>query len=103
MNLEIKGAHVEITEKIRSYIDKKMPRLDFAKDSLIDLLLHFSQEKSLYRLEANLNFRWGHSMHVGEDSFDIYEGLDKLFDKLEQTILKEKKKIQNHKVHEREL
>jgi putative sigma-54 modulation protein len=103
MNLEIKGAHVEITDKIRSYIDKKMPRLDFAKDSLIDLLLHFSQEKSLYRLEANLNFRWGHSMHVGEDSFDIYEGLDKLFDKLEQTILKEKTKIQNHKVHEQEL
>jgi putative sigma-54 modulation protein len=102
MNLEIKGAHVEITEKIRSYIDKKMPRLDFAKDFLIDLLLHFSQEKSLYRLEANLNFRWGHSMHVGEDSFDIYEGLDKLFDKLEQTILKEKTKIQNHKVHEQE-
>ncbi len=102
MNLEIKGAHVEISDKIRSYIDKKMPRLDFAKDSLIDLLLHFSQEKSLYRLEANLNFRWGHSMHVGEDSFDIYEGLDKLFDKLEQTILKEKKKIQNHKVHEPE-
>ena len=102
MNLEIKGAHVEITDKISSYIDKKMPRLDFAKDSLIDLLLHFSQEKSLYRLEANLNFRWGHSMHVGEDSFDIYEGLDKLFDKLEQTILKEKTKIQNHKVHEPE-
>jgi putative sigma-54 modulation protein len=103
MNLEIKGIHVEITDTMRDYIDKKMPRLDFAKEHLIDLLLHFSHEKSLYRLEANLNFRWGHSIHVGEEGFDIFEGIDKLFDKIEQKILKEKKKIQNHKVHDREL
>jgi putative sigma-54 modulation protein len=103
MNLEIKGIHVEITDKIRDYIDKKMPRLGFAEEHLIDLLLHFSHEKSQYRLEANLNFRWGHSIHVGEESFDIFEGIDKLFDKIEQKILKEKKKIQNHKVHDREL
>ncbi len=102
MNLEIKGIHVEITDKIREYIDKKMPRLDFAKDHLIDLLLHFSHEKSMYRLEANLNFRWGHSIHVGSDGFDIFEGIDKLFDKMEQKILKEKKKIQDHKVREHE-
>lgn len=102
MNLEIKGIHVEITDKIREYIGKKLPRLDFAKDHLIDLLLHVSHEKSLYRLKANLNFRWGRSIHVAADSFDVFEGIDRLFDKMELKILKEKKKIQDHKAHERE-
>lgn len=97
MNTEIKGAHVEITDKIRDYVDKKMQRLDFAKDYLIDLLFHFSQEKSQYKLEVNINFRWGNSIHVGEDSFDIFEGIDKLLDKMELKIIKEKKKIQDHK------
>ena len=30
-------------------------------------------------------------------SFDIFEGIDKLFDKLELKVVKEKKKIQDHK------
>jgi len=104
MNTEIKGVHVEITEKIRDYVGKKLQRLEFAKDYLIDLLFHFSQEKSLYKLEANINFRWGHSIHVGEEGFDIFEGIDKLFDKMELKISKEKKRVQDHKGpgHDRE-
>jgi putative sigma-54 modulation protein len=97
MNTEIKGVHVEITDQIRDFVDKKMQRLEFAKEYLIDLLFHFSQEKSLYKLEANINFRWGHSIHVGEEGFDILEGIDKLFDKMELKISKEKKKVQEHK------
>jgi putative sigma-54 modulation protein len=97
MNTEIKGVHVEITDQIRDFVDKKMQRLEFAKEHLIDLLFHFSQEKSLYKLEANINFRWGHSIHVGEEGFDILEGIDKLFDKMELKISKEKKRIQEHK------
>jgi len=63
----------------QDFVDKKNAAPEFAKDYLIDLLFHFSQEKSLYKLEANINFRWGHSIHVGEEGFDILEGIDKLF------------------------
>ena len=97
MNTEIKGVHVEINDKIRDYVSKKMQRLEFAQDYLIDLLFHFSQEKSLYKLEANINFRWGQSIHVGEEGFDILEGIDKLFDKMELKISKEKQKVMDHK------
>ena len=100
MNTEIKGVHVEITETIRDYVDKKMHRLDFAKEHLVDMLFSFTQEKSQFKLEANLNFRWGNSTHVGVASFDIFEGIDKLFDKMELKIIKEKKKIQDHKGQE---
>jgi putative sigma-54 modulation protein len=97
MNTEIRGVHVEITDTIREYIDKKMHRLDFAKEYLVDLLFSFAQEKSQYQVEVNINFRWGNSTHVGVASFDMFEGIDKLFDKMELKIIKEKKKIQNHK------
>jgi ribosome-associated translation inhibitor RaiA len=33
-------------------------------------------------------------------NFEIFEGIDKLFDKLEQKVVKEKKKIQDHKGHD---
>ena len=97
MNIDIKGVHVEITDKIREYIDKKLHRLDFVAEHIIDLLLFVSQEGSQYSLEATINFRWGNSNHMQVKNFDIYEGVDKLFDKLELKVLKEKNKIQAHK------
>jgi putative sigma-54 modulation protein len=100
MNVEIKGIHLAMNEKIKSYVDKKMQRLDFAKDHIVDFLINFAKEKSLYKFEATINFRWGTSVHVGIDGFDLYQGIDSLFDKLEAKIEKEKSKIQDHRKKE---
>jgi putative sigma-54 modulation protein len=97
MKIDIRGVHLEVTEKIRDYIAKKMHRLEFASEHVVDLLFSVSQEKRRFGLEANINFRWGSSNHVQVKSFDIYEGIDRLFDKMELKMLKEKRKIQDHK------
>ena len=97
MNTEIKGIHLEVNERIRDYVDKKLMRLDFAKDYIVDCLLNFSKEKNLFKLEATINFRWGSSIHVGVDGFDLDQGIDLLFDKLEAKVEKEKSKIQEHR------
>lgn len=100
MKVDIKGVHVEITDKMRDYIDKKLHRLDFVDEHIIDLLFFVSQEKSQYALEANINFRWGNRNHMRVKSFGFFEGIDKLFDKVELKILKEKNRIQEHKGQE---
>ena len=96
MNVEVKGIHVEVTQRIQDYIDVKMPRLDFGRDLIIDLLLNISREKSLFKLEATLNFRVGNSKHIGVENFDMNKGIDDLFDKLEAVIEKEKSRIKDH-------
>jgi putative sigma-54 modulation protein len=100
MNIEIKGIHLEVTERIRKEIDAKIPRLDFAKDLIVDLLLTLTREKSLYKLDATVNFRWASSAHVGVEGFDLHQGIDLLFDKLEPKIEKEKSKIKDHRKKE---
>jgi putative sigma-54 modulation protein len=100
MNLEIKGIHCEVDERIRDYVDKKMQRLEFAKDYIVDFLVTFAKEKNLYKLEATINLRWGSAVHVGVDAFDLYPGIDALYDKLEAKIEKEKSKIQTHRKKE---
>ena len=67
------------------------------KDLVTDLLLAFSREKSLYKLEATVNFRWGTSTHIRVEGFELVEGIDALFDKLEPKIEKEKNKVQDHR------
>jgi putative sigma-54 modulation protein len=100
MNVEIKGIHLEITDRIRAAIDTKMPRLDFAKDHIVDFLLNLTREKSLYKLDVTVNFRWGATAHVGVEGFDLYEGIDSLFDKLDAKVEKEKSKVKEHRKKE---
>jgi putative sigma-54 modulation protein len=100
MNVEIKGIHVEISQRVGDYINSKMPRLDFATDLIVDFLLTISREKSLFSLDATMNFRWGTSKHVGVENFDLNKGIDDLFDKLEAVIEKEKSRIKEHHAKE---
>ncbi len=96
MKVEIKGVHVEITERVKSYLDAKMPRLDFAQDLLVDLLINLGREKSLFTAEATMNFRWGSSKHIGVENFDLNKGIDELFDKMEALVEKEKSRVREH-------
>jgi putative sigma-54 modulation protein len=96
MRIDIRGIHVDVTANIREYFDKKMHKLDFAKEMIIDLLITLSKEKSCYKIEATINFRWGNSAHIGYDCFEVLEGIDGFIDKLETKIKKEKDKIQQH-------
>ena len=96
MKVEIKGIHLEITPRINSYLDAKMPRMDFARELIVDLMLNLTQEKSLYRLDATMNFRWGASKHVGVENFDLNKGIDDLFDKMEAVVEKEKSRVKEH-------
>ncbi len=96
MRIDIRGIHLDVTDKTRDYFDKKMHKLEFAKDVIIDLLITLSKEKSCIKIEATINFRWGSSAHIGYECFDVLEGIDGFIDKLETKIKKEKDKIQEH-------
>jgi putative sigma-54 modulation protein len=96
MRIDIRGIHVDVTDKIRDYFDKKMHKLDFARDMIIDLLVTISKEKSNFKIDATINFRWGNTAHISSDSFDVFEGIDSFIDKLETKVTKEKEKIQQH-------
>ena len=96
MNVEIKGIHVEVTQRIQDYIDLKMPRLDYARDLIVDFLMNISREKSLFKLETTLNFRWGASKHIGVENFALNKGIADLYDKLDSIIEKEKSSIKDH-------
>ena len=97
MNVEVRGVHLEVTENVREYIDKKLHRLEFAKNLVVDLHVNLSKDGGGYKHEAKVHFRWGNVTHVGTEAFDVFEGIDKLFDKMQLKINKEKQKVQEHR------
>ena len=96
MKVDVKGVHLDVSQRIHDYLNKKMKRLSYAEEHIVDLLLTLTQDTKAYKVEANINFRWGTTAHIGVESFNIIKGIDQLFDKLDVKINKEKEKIQEH-------
>lgn len=96
MTIDVRSVHFELGQKSRDYLDTKLERIGYAKDMIVDLIFIFTKEKD-FKFEATANFRWGVQAHVEERDFDVTAGIDKLMDKLEQKISKEKEKVQEKK------
>jgi putative sigma-54 modulation protein len=96
MNVEIKTVHFSIGDDTKEYVHKKLHRIEYAQDLIVDLLFTFTKEKRDYRLEVNLNFKWNVTSHIKVKAFDLIEGVDLLMDKLERKVRREKEKVQDH-------
>jgi putative sigma-54 modulation protein len=92
MNLEIKAVHFSLHDDAKEYLNKKIERLRNAENMLVDLLISIKKEKD-FDAEATVNFRWGVSVHVKESDFELTKAIDKMIDKLEAKITKEKEKV----------
>jgi putative sigma-54 modulation protein len=98
MNTEIKAVHFTLHEDAKVYLNKKLERIHNAENMIVDLLITVKKEKD-FEVEATVNFRWGVSIHVKEVDFDLTPAIDKMIDKLEAKVTKEKEKVKdkNHR------
>jgi len=96
MTIDVRSVHFDLGETSRAYLESKLERIGYARDMIVDLIFIITKEKN-FKLEATANFRWGVQAHVEERDFDITAAIDKLMDKLEQKIAKEKEKVQEKK------
>lgn len=96
MTIDVRSVHFDLSDKSRAYLDSKFERIAYAKDMIVDLIVVLTKDKD-FKFEATVNFRWGATAHVEERDFDVNPGIDKLIDKLEHKISKEKEKVQEKK------
>ncbi|GHV48680.1 ribosomal biogenesis GTPase [Spirochaetia bacterium] len=92
MNIDIKAVHFTMRDDAKEYLDRKIARIHNAENMIIDLLITLTKDKD-FTAEATVNFRWGVSIHVKENEFELNPAIDKLMDRLEAKISKEKEKV----------
>ena len=92
MNIDIKAVHFSLRDETKEYLEKKIDRIHNAENMIVDLLFTLTKEKD-FSVEAKANLRWGVSIHVKEKDFDLNPAIDKLMDKLDAKIKKEKEKV----------
>ncbi len=96
MTVDVRSVHFDLSDSSRAYLDSKIERIGYARDMIVDLIFVVTKDKD-FKLEATVNFRWGLQAHVEEREFEVNPGIDKLMDRLEQKISKEKEKVQERK------
>lgn len=96
MTKTISAVGFEFEKKQSEMIEKKMKRIAYAEDLIIDLIVRVKHDKA-YSFDATMNFRWGNQGHAACEDFDFAAGVNKLMDMLDAKIKKEKDKVQNHK------
>ena len=92
MNIDIRALQFSLHDDAKEYLNKKIDRIHNAENMIVDLRITIKKEKD-FEAEATVNFRWGVSIHVKENDFELLPAMDKMMDKLSAKITKEKEKI----------
>ena len=93
MNIETKAVHFTLHDDAKEYLNKKIERIHNAENMIVDLLVTLTKDAKDFSAEATVNFRWGVSIHVKEHDFELHPAIDKMMDKLETKVTKEKEKV----------
>jgi putative sigma-54 modulation protein len=100
MIISIRGEHLEVTEALRDYVEKKLNRLDryFEAPLTSDVQVKLSVVKDLQAIEVAIPLT-GVLLRAEERNSDMYASIDLVVDKLERQIRKHKTRT-NRKIRE---
>lgn len=95
MQLTLSGHHVEITDSMRAYVEKRLERVKRHFDQVIDVHFVMSVEKLQHKAEATVHVS-GTNIHAEAVDTNMYAAIDTLTDKLDRSVLKHKEKQRDH-------
>jgi len=91
MKIIFKGKHIEVTDAMRNYIEKRLSKIERHFDHILEVIVTLSVEKNRQIVEATLQASRA-LIRAEEETDDMYTSIDKVADKLERQIQKYKKK-----------
>ena len=96
MGINLTGRHVEITDALRSHIEKKLEKLE-SRDDVINVRVVLSVEKYRQFAEITISGRNNAKFHSREATDDMYVSVDKAVEKIERQVKRHRSKKQSAK------
>lgn len=91
MKIIFKGKHIEVTDAMRNYIEKRLNKIERHFDHILEVIVTLSIEKNRQIVEVTLQASRA-LIRAEEETDDMYASIDKVADKLERQIQKYKDK-----------
>jgi len=96
MNIKITARHMEVSDHLREYAEKKFARVEKYFHQLMDAHIIMYKDKLDHVAEIVINGD-GVQFYGNEKSGDMYSSIDLLIDKMEKQVVKYKEKHSSHK------
>jgi putative sigma-54 modulation protein len=97
MQIRTTARHFDMTDDLRGFAEKHIQRLARYFDHIIDCHLILETEKSRMTAELKLQV-YGTVLTSKHKSFDMYDSVEKVIDKMEGQLKRYKGKLQDKKV-----
>ena len=94
MRINVTGRHIEITDDIRNYVEKRANKLEDIFSAILDFQAVIEQEKSRYLTEVTLTTRGG-TFHAHVETYDLFAALDATMDKIQTQIRRHKERAKD--------
>lgn len=91
MKIIFKGKHIEVTDAMRNYIEKRLNKIERHFDHILEVIVTLNVEKNRQIVEVTLQASRA-LIRAEEETDDMYASMDKVADKLERQIRKYKDK-----------
>jgi len=91
MRIIFRGKHIEVTDAMRNYIEKRLNKIERHFDHILEVIVTLSVEKNRQIVEVTLQASRA-LIRAEEETDDMYASIDKVADKLERQIQKYKDK-----------
>ena len=102
MQLRVKGKNLEVTDSIRSYVERKLQKLDRRVHELTEIEIELAVEHNpriaeSQVAEATVHLK-GHTLRARETARDMKAAIDELSDKLVRQVRDlHEKRVDGHK------
>ena len=100
MQITVKGKNVNVTSAMRKYAEKRIDKIVRFFDSIISTDVTLSTERNWHIVEVTM-FGNGFVLRGQERTNDMYASIDKVLDKLEKQVKKEKGKYKSRAMRSR--
>ena len=99
MQINVSGHHIEVTNSLRQYVEKKLERLERHYYQVTNVHAILRVEKQGQKAEATIRIQGG-DIFAEAESDDLYAAIDMLVDKLDRQLIKQKEKMKDHKARD---
>lgn len=92
MQIVVKGKNVEVTEALRAHAEKRITKIQRYFDRIISSDVTLSTERNWHIVEVTVHAN-GTVLRGEERTNDMYSSIDKVIDKLEKQVKRQKGKV----------
>lgn len=96
MNIIFTGRHIELTDNLKKYAEKKIKKFKKYLGNITEAIVTLSAEKYRHRAEVLLKVN-GMLIQAEGVTQEVYSSIDEVVEKLERQVKKYKEKIVSHR------